>query len=261
MTNVLFGLPQILSSFLMIIICTMTVSLMHPVLMSTSLTKTQDCAAATAIAYEKPEADVMNRPPRNAKKDRLVDWKLIVHAYGFIGVFQTVMSFTMSYWYCQKSGLSFSSLWFGFGSTPSNLTADEYSAILATASSIYFSNLVIMQWFNLMATRTRRLSIFQHPPAFNKLTQNYLLFPAILFALVIIFIFCYIPQLQVSPMPCLRQSVHLLTILQPIATSSQIPVEFFFLPMALGFGLLLLDEGRKWCVRKWPSGFLAKTAW
>lgn len=164
------------------------------------LTKTQDCAAATAIAYEKPEADVMTRPPRNAKKDRLVDWKLIVHAYGFIGVLQTVLSFTMSYWYCQKSGLSFGSLWFGFGSTPDNLTSDEVSAILATASSIYFANLVIMQWFNLMATRTRRLSIFQHPPAFNKLTQNYLLFPAILFALVIIFIFCYIPQLQVSSM-------------------------------------------------------------
>ena len=29
MTNVLFGLPQILSSFLMIIICTMTVSIMR----------------------------------------------------------------------------------------------------------------------------------------------------------------------------------------------------------------------------------------
>jgi len=221
----------------------------------------QDCAAATAIAYEKPEADVMTRPPRNAKKDRLVDWKLIVHAYGFIGVLQTVLSFTMSYWYCQRSGLSFGSLWFGFGSTPDNLTSDEVSAILATASSIYFANLVIMQWFNLMATRTRRLSIFQHPPAFNKLTQNYLLFPAILFALVIIFIFCYIPQLQVSGRIGFIVIVQLLTSSQPIATSSQIPVEFFFLPMALGCGLLLLDEGRKYCVRRWPGGFLAKTAW
>jgi len=142
----------------------------------------------------------MTRPPRNAKKDRLVDWKLILHAYGFIGVIETILSFTMSYWYCQKSGLSFGSLWFGFGSTPDNLSSDEVSAILATASSIYFVNLVIMQWFNLMATRTRRLSIFQHPPAFNELTQNYLLFPAILFALVVVFIFCYIPQLQVSSM-------------------------------------------------------------
>ena len=54
MTNVAFGLPQILSSFLMIIVCCCT-----------------DCAAATALAYEEPEADVLTRPPRNAKKDRL----------------------------------------------------------------------------------------------------------------------------------------------------------------------------------------------
>lgn len=60
-TNVLFGLPQILSSFLMIIICCCT-----------------DCAAATALAYEKPEADVLLRKPRDAKKDRLVDWRLML---------------------------------------------------------------------------------------------------------------------------------------------------------------------------------------
>jgi len=47
MTNVLFGLPQVLSSFLMIIICCFT-----------------DCAAATVLAYETPEADVLLRRPR-----------------------------------------------------------------------------------------------------------------------------------------------------------------------------------------------------
>lgn len=55
-TSVIFTLPQVLSSFLMIIICCFS-----------------DCAAATALAYEQPEADVMLRPPRNVKKDRLVD--------------------------------------------------------------------------------------------------------------------------------------------------------------------------------------------
>jgi len=90
MTNVMFGLPQILSSFLMIIICCCT-----------------DCAAATAIAYEKPEADVLLRRPRNARKDRLVDWKLMFQAYGFLGVVETVCSFTVSYWYvCTVSGES-----------------------------------------------------------------------------------------------------------------------------------------------------------
>lgn len=56
------------------------------------------------------------------------------------------------------------------------------------ASSIYFVNLVIMQFFNLLAIRTRRLSIFQQPPIFNRQTQNILLFPAMVFALCIVFI-------------------------------------------------------------------------
>lgn len=99
------------------------------------------------------------------------------------------------------------------------------------------------QWFNILATRTRRLSIFQHPPIFNKRTQNWYIFPAMAFALAVIFIFCYIPGLQ-----------HTLG-------TTQVPVEYFFLPMAFGMGILLLDETRKWSVRRWPKGFFAKIAW
>jgi sodium/potassium-transporting ATPase subunit alpha len=80
-TNVAFGIPQILSSFLMIIICCLT-----------------DCAAAITLAYEKPEADLMLRPPRNPKKDRLVNTRLIFHAYFFVGLLQCFLSFTMAFW-------------------------------------------------------------------------------------------------------------------------------------------------------------------
>ena len=127
MTNILFGLPQILSSFLMIIICCFT-----------------DCAAATVLCYEAPEADVMLRKPRNPRKDRLVDWQLILQSYGFIGVVESLSSFTMSYWYLQRSGIPFSDLWFQFGAVPEGLDPDYYNARLAEASSIYFVNLVVM---------------------------------------------------------------------------------------------------------------------
>lgn len=126
-TNVVFGLPQVLSSFLMIVICCFT-----------------DCAAATVLAYEKPEADVLLRPPRNPRKDKLVDWKLMFQAYGVIGIIQTVCSFSMSYWYLQRNGIPFSSLWFGFGAVPAGLDEDYYSNKLNEASSIYFINLVVM---------------------------------------------------------------------------------------------------------------------
>jgi sodium/potassium-transporting ATPase subunit alpha len=94
-----------------------------------------------------------------------------------------------------------------------------------------------------MAVRTRRLSIFQHPPAVNKATQNLCLFPAIAFALVMAIFWLYIPQLQ------------------DVLGTSRVPAEHFFLPAAFGLGILFLDEARKWGVRRWPSGLLAKVAW
>jgi sodium/potassium-transporting ATPase subunit alpha len=127
MTNVLFGLPQVLSSFLMIIICCFT-----------------DCLAATSLAYEQPEADVLLRPPRKVGVDRLVDWKLILQSYGFIGVLECFASFAMSYWYLQRQGISFASQWFSFGALPDGIDADFYAQQLNVASSIYFVNLVVM---------------------------------------------------------------------------------------------------------------------
>ena len=94
-----------------------------------------------------------------------------------------------------------------------------------------------------MAVRTRHISIFQHTPAFNQRTQNLLLYPAILFALVMAFLWLYIPRLQ-----------HTLN-------TSNVPAEHFFLPAAVGMGVLLLDEGSRYAVRRWPNGLLVKIAW
>ena len=218
-TNVAFGLPQILSSFLMIIICCFT-----------------DCAAATAIAYEKPESDVLSRPPRNARKDRLVNWKLVLQAYGFFGILEATASFAMAYWFAQRSGIPFSTLWFGFGALPEGMSQDTYTSILNTASSVYFVNLVVMQWFVLFAVRTRRLSVLQH-------RMNWLLLPAIVFGLLVAIFFLYVPKFH------------------GVLQTAVVPVEHWFLPMAFGMGILLLDEGRKWCLRRWPKGWVGKLAW
>ncbi|KAI8722028.1 Cation-ATPase-N domain-containing protein [Fusarium sp. LHS14.1] len=226
MTNVAFGIPQILSSFLMIIICLFT-----------------DAMAAIALAYEAPEADVLLRKPRVPGKNRLVDWQLILQAYGVVGFIETAASFAMSYWYLQRKGIPFSDIWFSFGKLPDTIDPDYYQARLNEASSIYFVNLVVMQWFNLLAVRTRRLSIFQHPPLFNKNTQNWYLFPAILFALAMAFFWLYPEEFQ------------------NVLDTAEVPVEHWFLPMAFGIGLILIDEARKYCVRTYPKGLLARMAW
>jgi len=94
-----------------------------------------------------------------------------------------------------------------------------------------------------MAIRTRRLSILHHPPLFRKETQNLALFLAIIFALLITIFFLYVPKFQ------------------EVFGNMPVPVEFWFLPMGFGMGLILLDEGRKYALRRNPRGFIAKIAW
>lgn len=100
-----------------------------------------------------------------------------------------------------------------------------------------------MQWFNLLATRTRRLSLFQQNPLGGKRTGNPWLFPAMVAALVFAVFFSYIPGIQ-----------------RAFGTRG-VAVEFYFLPISYGMGLLLLDEGRKYWNRAHPSSLLARIAW
>lgn len=136
-------------------------------------------------------------------------------------------------------------LWFSYGeySPPLGQSDDYVSNHLLIPSSIYFVALVVLQRFNLLAVRTRRLSLFQHLPLGNKDTNSYLLFSAIVFAFVVNLILVYIER------------VH------SVAGTGNVPVQYWFIPMALGIGMLCLEEARKASIRRWPAGFLAKIAW
>jgi sodium/potassium-transporting ATPase subunit alpha len=81
------------------------------------------------------------------------------------------------------------------------------------------------------------------PPIGNRKTQNLYIIPAIIFAIVIVFIFCYIPGLQ------------------SVIATTQVPVENWFLPMTFGLGILVYDEVRKFCVRRYPNSLIARVAW
>jgi sodium/potassium-transporting ATPase subunit alpha len=219
------------------------------------------------------------RPPRNIRKDRLVDTKLIFHAYFYIGLLECFLSFTMAFWYMERKGVPFSeffhlqktmeslltvnaaAMWLKFGNLDPQYDPDYVAAVTNEASSIYFVTLVVMQLFNLLATRTRRLSLFQQPPIFNKETQNYLLFPAMVFAIVIAFICKSSTTLQAQFSILTLAPVLYIPGLQSSILTTRVPVEHWFLPAAFGLGLLILDEGRKYVVRTYPKSFLAKIAW
>ncbi|KAJ7085621.1 hypothetical protein C8R43DRAFT_1244958 [Mycena crocata] len=223
--NVLTGVPQSLSSIQMIIICVAT-----------------DVLPALSLVYEKPEADLLLRKPRNRKTDRLADTRLLGHAYFFIGLLETLTSMTAAFYFgFQRNGIPFSALWGKYGT--STVDPDLLAELTNQAQSLYFFNLVIMQWFNLLSTRTRRLSLFQQNPVGSAMTRNVYIFPAMLAALALACFFSYVPWFQ------------------SIFLTRGIKAEFFFLPMAYGATLLRLDETRKWWNRGHPKSWLARIAW
>ncbi|KAJ6544406.1 hypothetical protein B0H19DRAFT_300887 [Mycena capillaripes] len=222
--NVLAGVPQALSSIQMIIICVAT-----------------DVLPALSLVYEKPEADLLLRKPRNRKTDRLADVRLLGHAYFFIGLLETLTSMTAAFYFgFQRNGVPFSALWRKYGTS----TVDPVllAELTNRAQSLYFFNLVIMQWFNLLSTRTRRLSLFQQNPVGSSMTRNVYIFPAMLAALALACFFSYVPWFQ------------------KIFLTRGISAEFFFLPMVYGTMLLFLDEMRKWWSRRHPKSYIARIA-
>ncbi len=50
-----------------------------------------DLLPSIAMSFEEPEGDVMELPPRNMEKDRMVTIGTLVHSYFFIGLLETIL--------------------------------------------------------------------------------------------------------------------------------------------------------------------------
>ena len=126
-----------------------------------------DVLPALSLCMEPPEHGLLLRKPRNVKKDRLADGKLLLHAYGFLGIMESLCAMTMlvffdcttqkyffntcslrsrAFWYLQRRGVPFSSIVLKFYNTDQLADIGLTSELLYTAQSVYFFTLVLMQW-------------------------------------------------------------------------------------------------------------------
>eukprot|EP00047_Mylnosiga_fluctuans_P005096 m.238404 g.238404 ORF g.238404 m.238404 type:complete len:1008 (+) comp13298_c0_seq1:69-3092(+) len=212
--NVFFGMPQPLSSFQMIMICMLT-----------------DIFPSMSMVYEPPEADIMHRPPRDVKKDRLVSWRFIAFAYGYIGMFESAVAFVMFFWYMSTRGFSVGDLLFayddwgneGYRGYPTAYQQDS----LNVGQSIFFLTLVIVQFGNALSIRTRRVSALPpHHPV------NIYMLGGIGCSFAIAMFLVNIP------------------IFNSAFNTAPVPYEYFLLPFAAAFVLMFWDELRKLAVRR-----------
>jgi sodium/potassium-transporting ATPase subunit alpha len=71
-----------------------------------------DMVPAISFAYENPELDIMDRQPRNSKRDHLVNTKLISFAYAQIGVIQASAGIYTYFLILNDFGIRPSTVWF-----------------------------------------------------------------------------------------------------------------------------------------------------
>ncbi|CAG7558902.1 unnamed protein product [Fusarium equiseti] len=227
--NVFFGVPLPLSAFLMIIICVFT-----------------DLFLSLSLIMEKEEFDLLSLPPRNHKRDHLINAKIYTQAYLFTGTMETITAHAMFFLYMWRHAkLSASDLFFlfeGYSEGYHGYTKDELTKFNNTGQCVYFITLVFLQWGNILAVRNRRLSIFQANPI-TKAHRNPWLILSMLISLCIAIFVTEVPGIQ------------------KLFDTASVPIEFWLIPIPLGLGILLVDEIRKFFVRKYPKSFIARIAW
>ncbi len=228
MVNVVFGVPLPLSAFLMICICVVT-----------------DMSPALSLMLEKPETELLKRPPRDKKK-HLVDWKLILQAYAFLGLFEGFFSHVMFFSYMKAyGGFELGDLFFAYSKWSEGYkgyTFEQLNDFNFIGQNVLFICLVVMQIFgNVFLTRTNFRSLFQRPP-FIKKSRNLWLFAAIITSLSFALLIVFVPPIN------------------SLFKTRPIPAQYFFLPLAIAMFMLALDELRKLAVRRKISLFV-KTAW
>ncbi|PMB63776.1 Potassium-transporting ATPase alpha chain 1 [Beauveria bassiana] len=227
--NVFFGVPLPLSSFLMIIICVFT-----------------DLFLSLSLIMEKEEFDLLSLPPRNHKRDHLINLRIYIQAYLFTGFMETTIAHSMFFFYYWKQArIPVREMFFlfeGYSAGFHGFSQEELAHLNAVGQSIYFVTLVILQWGNILSVRNRRLSIVQADP-FTAKRRNPWLILSILISLAIAIFVTEVPGIQ------------------SLFGTASVPIEFWLIPLPLALGILAMDEVRKLLVRVFPNGPIAKIAW
>ncbi|KAI2804010.1 Sodium/potassium-transporting ATPase subunit alpha-4 [Blomia tropicalis] len=214
-----------------------------------------DIIPAISLSYEKAEHDIMNIRPRNAKKDRLVDFKLLFRSYLYIGILCACSAYVGYFVTMNINGYTPKMLWKsrnewesmnstfpridGYNKTTHepiyvNTTYEERLHIGQKAQSAYFCGIIIAQCIDVIVSKTRRVSLFKHG------MSNWVLNLSIVFEFALAAMLIYTPWMQDILQ---TRSVQLISWLWTLPT--------------IGV-MLTLEELRKLIIRSFPHSTIGK---
>jgi len=220
-----FSYPQALSTLLILVIDLGT-----------------ELAPAVSLAYEESEGDIMSRPPRNQKTEKLVNTRVVTYVFFQGGLLHTCVCFMSFALTLKMSGLPPSHLWFTgdyFTNTSPTwnynghtFTQADQLQILSYAQTAYWATLTGTQVFHILMCKTRFQSVFTKG-IFDNITLCYGV--AIEIALIVLIIFA--------------PSSH--TIFQ----TSSFPGQIWGVLGLAWFTLFIWHESVKYLKRNWPNSF------
>lgn len=157
---------------------------------------------AISLAYEEAETNIMTRPPRDPKYDKLVNFRMISYTYLQIGIIQSLSGFVTYFVVMAENGFlpmelfQIRDVW---DERHIDDVTDSYGQqwsyaqrknLEDCAQTAYFFAIVIVQWADLIVARTRTASLLSHP------FSNWMLLVGLLSTLTIAYTCIYAPYLN-----------------------------------------------------------------
>jgi sodium/potassium-transporting ATPase subunit alpha len=176
-----------------------------------------DSLTAVGLGAEDPDPETMQQPPRPLG-ERLMSPLVALRAYGFLGLMEAVVAMAAFFFVLVRGGWQYGE----------KLSANH--ALYIQATTACFAAIIVMQVVNVYLCRSARRSLFR-----VGFTGNKLIIWGVLLEISVLLFACYTPLGN-----------------KLIGTSS-LPLEvwLFVLPGALL--MLVLEELRKWWVRRSPE--------
>lgn len=205
-----------------------------------------DILPSISLCFENPEGDIMRKMPRDTKRDRLCNRGLFATAFGQNGLIETFGAFFTYFAIMAEAGfwpqrlLGLRSIW---GTRGVNDLEDAFGqewsfgqriTLQYTCQTAFFFSIVMMQWANLIACKTRTQNVLR-----QGFGNAYMIW-ALILETFLAFFFIYCPGMDKG----LR--------MYPIRW------HWWFAPIPFLILFSVYDELRKLFIRLMPGGFLEK---
>jgi calcium-translocating P-type ATPase len=172
-----------------------------------------DMLPALALGAEKPDADIMQRPPR-PRTERLLNWGLLLRAYLFLGILESIAGMAAFFFVLHGGDWQFGTV------------LDFHDNLYLQATTACLTAIIAMQVVNVLLCRHPTMSLFARGHR-----RNRLIWYGIGFELLLVLLINYTPWGNA------------------LFGTAPFGIEVWLFIIPFGIGMLLLEEGRKALVR------------